>query len=202
VKGLGRFARHRILVSRLFALGLIALLLTTRAPVLRGPAAVAAAYWLGFLLLMACALGRLWSLLFLSGYKTRRVVDAGPYSVTRNPLYAFSFLGALGLALAANHLWLALALLGAFLAYYPFVILSEEEGLRRELGADYEAYCRRVPRIWPRLSLFSQPKDWPVRLDKYSQAWRDALWFPVAFLLLSLLLKAQEAGWLPLCCCN
>jgi protein-S-isoprenylcysteine O-methyltransferase Ste14 len=194
-----RFARHRILVSRLAVAGLLLLALTTRAPLLTRPAAAAAGYWLGFLLLMACAYGRLWSLLFLSGYKSRRLVDCGPFSVTRNPLYLFSFTGALGAALVANHLWLALALLAGFAAYYPFVILAEERNLARDLGAEYEDYRRRVPRLWPRLSLYQRPESWELRLRGYGQAWRDALWFPPAFLLLSLLRRAHEAGWLPLC---
>lgn len=197
-QGLGAFARHRILVSRLAAAGLLALLLTTERPLICAPAAALGAYWLGFVLLMACMLGRLWSLLYLSGYKSRRVVDGGPFSVTRNPLYAFSFVGAVGAALVANHLWLALALLAGYLAYYPFVILAEERGLTRELGADYQDYCRRVPRIWPRWSLYQRPESWEVRLRGYDQAWRDAVWFPLAFALLSLLRQAREAGWLPL----
>jgi protein-S-isoprenylcysteine O-methyltransferase Ste14 len=198
VNWLGRFPRHRILVSRLFALGLLLLYLCTARPLAAGRAAEAA-YWTGFLLVMGCMLGRLWSLLYLSGYKTRLVVEAGPFSVTRNPLYLFSFMGAAGLALVANHLWLALALLGAFALYYPFVVRSEEEGLKRELGAAYEDYCRRVPRFWPRWSRYQRPEAWEVRLKSYDQAWRDALWFPLAFLLLSLLRQAQAAGWLPLC---
>jgi len=198
VSGAGAFARHRILVSRLFVLALVALLLTTRRPFLPGGAAGSAAAGAGFLLVMAGMLGRLWSLLYLSGYKSRQVVDAGPFSVVRNPLYGFSFLAALGLVLVADHLWLAAGLLGAFVLYYPFVVRSEEEGLRRRLGTEYEAYCRRVPRFWPRPRLYRRPERWDVDLKRYGQAWRDALWFPLALLLLGLLKRAWEAGWLPL----
>jgi len=31
-----------------------------------------------------------------------------------------------------------------------FVVLYEERALRRKFGESYEAYCRRVPRWWPR----------------------------------------------------
>jgi len=195
---LGRFPRHRIAISRLFLLGLLVVLLVSRAPLLPGAKPGGAAYWLGFLLLMAGMLGRLWSLLYLSGYKTREVVQAGPYSVTRNPLYAFSFVGALGGALVANHLLFGLLLLGGFIVYYPFVVLSEEAGLRARLGEPYEAYCRRVPRLLPRTWRVTRPESWEVRLKGYDSAWRDAVWFPLAFVLLGLYRQALEAGLLPL----
>lgn len=194
---LGRFPRHRIAFTRLFVLGLLALLLLSGRPLLPGAQPGGVAYWAGFLLLMAGMLGRLWSLLYLSGYKTRQVVDAGPFSVVRNPLYGFSFVGAVGGALVTNHLWFTLLLLGGFLAYYPFVILSEEAGLRARLGSAYEDYCRRVPRLWPRFRGFQRPENWDVRLKGYDSAWRDALWFPVVFVALSLYRRALELGVLP-----
>ena len=36
------------------------------------------------------------------------------------------------------------------LAFHLFVLFWEEPDLRRRFGADYEAYCRRVPRWLPR----------------------------------------------------
>jgi protein-S-isoprenylcysteine O-methyltransferase Ste14 len=194
---LGRFPKHRIAFTRGFVLLLLALLCFSYTPLLPGALPGGVAYWAGFLLLMSGMLGRLWSLLYLSGYKTRQVVDSGPFSVVRNPLYGFSFLGAVGGALLSNHLGFTLLLLGGYLAYYPFVILSEEAGLRARLGAPYEDYCRRVPRIWPRWSAFQRPESWDVRLRGYDSAWRDALWFPVAFLLLSLYRQAVAGGALP-----
>lgn len=194
---LGRFPRHRIAFTRIFVLGLLSLLLLTRQPLLSGAQPGGGAYWAGFLLLMASMLGRLWSLLYLSGYKTRQVVDVGPFSLVRNPLYLFSFLGAAGGALLSNHAWVSLLLLGGFVLYYPFVVLSEEAGLRARLGEPYLDYCRRVPRFCPRWSGYRRPEQWDVRLKGYDSAWRDALWFPVAFLLLSLYRQAVAAGQLP-----
>jgi len=79
-----------------------------------------------------------------------RLVVRGPYAVVRNPMY----IGA-GLALAGASLFLrSLPLLGyaaAFLAVtHLFVVLYEEPTLRRSFGADYETYCCRVGRWWPR----------------------------------------------------
>jgi len=193
---IGRFPRHRLLVSRVYALALVALLLFSTRPIATG-AARTVLHWTGFALLTACAYGRLWSLQYLTGFKTKRVIDVGPFSVVRNPLYLFSFLGALGFALVANHAWFAAALLAAYVAYYPFVVVSEERGLERELGAAYAEYRARVPRFWPRLTKYREPESFEIRARKFSRAYLDAVWFPLGYLLLNLLLDAKAAGWPP-----
>ena len=80
----------------------------------------------------------------------RRLVVRGPYAVVRNPMY----IGA-GLALAgASLFYQSLRLLGyaaVFLVVtHLFVVVYEEPTLRRTFGTDYESYCRRVRRWWPR----------------------------------------------------
>lgn len=81
----------------------------------------------------------------------RRLVVQGPYRTVRNPMY----IGA-GLALAGAALFYqSLALLGYtglfLLVTHWFVVLYEEPTLRRTFDGEYEAYCRRVRRWWPRL---------------------------------------------------
>jgi protein-S-isoprenylcysteine O-methyltransferase Ste14 len=39
-----------------------------------------------------------------------------------------------------------------FLVAQLFVVLYEEPVLRRSFGAEYDSYCRRVRRGWPRLA--------------------------------------------------
>jgi protein-S-isoprenylcysteine O-methyltransferase Ste14 len=36
---------------------------------------------------------RLWCSLYISGYKNSQLITSGPYSLCRNPLYFFSFVG-------------------------------------------------------------------------------------------------------------
>lgn len=81
----------------------------------------------------------------------RRLVVRGPYRYLRNPMY----LGA-GLALAgAAGFYQSLPLLGyaaVFLVVMQlFVVLYEEPTLRQTFDVDYEAYCRRVGRWWPKM---------------------------------------------------
>jgi protein-S-isoprenylcysteine O-methyltransferase Ste14 len=65
------------------------------------------------------------------------------------------YLGA-GLAMAGAALYYRsvalLAYIGAFLLVtHLFVLTYEEPTLRRTFGADYEAYCERTGRWWPKL---------------------------------------------------
>ncbi|MBV8478331.1 MAG: isoprenylcysteine carboxylmethyltransferase family protein [Acidobacteria bacterium] len=86
-----------------------------------------------------------------SGYvrKNEILTTAGPYSYVRNPLYLGSVVTAAGFALAAQNLWIALALTAIFVLVYLPVIRSEETFLRKRFP-EFEAYARHVPRLWPR----------------------------------------------------
>jgi protein-S-isoprenylcysteine O-methyltransferase Ste14 len=80
----------------------------------------------------------------------KKLVVEGPYGVVRNPMYWG--VGSVMLGEAAIFHSLALAeLVAAFLAgVNVFVLLYEEPALRRKFGAEYEEYCRHVPRWFPR----------------------------------------------------
>jgi protein-S-isoprenylcysteine O-methyltransferase Ste14 len=80
----------------------------------------------------------------------KKLVVEGPYAVVRNPMYWG--VGSVMLGEAAVFHSLALVeLAAAFLAgVNVFVLLYEEPALRRKFGAEYEEYCRRVPRWLPR----------------------------------------------------
>ncbi len=191
------FPRYRIIASRVLGLLLLALLLFTQRPFSGSETTRQVLYWLGFVLLIACTLGRLWSLQYLEGYKTRRLVDEGPFSVVRNPLYLFSFAGALGFVLVADHLWVALLVLGAFLLYYPFVVLAEERGLREKLGEEYAEYCSRVNRFLPRWRGYREPEEALIRARRFSRNYLEVVWFLLGFMLLSILLGFKRAGFPP-----
>lgn len=80
----------------------------------------------------------------------RRLVIQGPYRRVRNPMY----IGA-GLALAGAALFYqSFALLGYgavfVLVTHLFVVVYEEPALRRTFGREYEAYCERAGRWWPK----------------------------------------------------
>ena len=95
----------------------------------------------------------LWLRGYAAGYvkKNRELTQTGPYAYTRNPLYLGSILIATGFAVALLS-WPVAAMLAAmfFIVYVP-VIASEERFLRATFP-DFEAYCRRVPRLIPRFT--------------------------------------------------
>jgi len=111
----------------------------------------------GYLLLAAGAVGRIWCAAFIAGRKNSVLVTEGPYSVVRNPLYFFSFLGFVGVGLAFEMLSLAI-LLGAifFLTHWP-TILSEERRLSGLFGPAFQAYKNAVPRFIPNFKGLRQP---------------------------------------------
>jgi protein-S-isoprenylcysteine O-methyltransferase Ste14 len=83
--------------------------------------------------------------------KNRELAVTGPYAHTRNPLYLGSMLMAAGFAVALLSWPLALLLAAGFAVIYIPVIASEERFLR-DTFPGFEDYCRRVPRLIPRLT--------------------------------------------------
>src|SRR5262245_59839085 len=51
---------------------------------------------LSFVLLSVSEFGRVWVSAYISGRKTVELVTDGPYSITRNPLYFFTFIAYIG----------------------------------------------------------------------------------------------------------
>ncbi len=90
---------------------------------------------------------------YASGYvkKNRELAQTGPYAYTRNPLYLGSVLIAAGFAMALESWAFAVLLAVVFAAIYIPVIASEERFLRSAFP-EFEEYCKRVPRLIPRLT--------------------------------------------------
>jgi protein-S-isoprenylcysteine O-methyltransferase Ste14 len=77
------------------------------------------------------------------------LIEAGPYRLMRNPMYlgfALLTLGAAVLSGVLANAWSAIAYI--IWLHYAFVP-PEEEFLRRERGAAFDNYARRVPRWLP-----------------------------------------------------
>lgn len=153
---------------------------------------------LGFLLVVIAAFGRIWSALYISGYKEDRIVTEGPYALVRNPLYVCSFIGAIGLGLATRHLAILALIAGAFLLYYPLVVLAEERNLLLKFGQVYQAYTARVPRFLPRRLQWVEPDIYPVRPRHVRRSLQEIIWFFWSFLILHLMAGLDPAAWLPL----
>src|SRR5262249_709445 len=93
-------------------------------------------------------LGRLWSAQ-ITRKADHRIVDTGPYAVTRHPIYTAILLGILATMLAKGTL---AGIGGSVLIAASFYVKArmEERFLREELGAEaYDGYSRRVPMLIP-----------------------------------------------------
>ena len=80
-----------------------------------------------------------------------RLVCEGFYAHCRNPMYAGNFLLLTGLALIYNSLFVYALLLPVLVFGVYAIIKAEERFLAERFGAEYDAYCRQVPRFVPRL---------------------------------------------------
>lgn len=107
---------------------------------------------------LALVLPGLWLRGYAAGYvkKNRELTQTGPYAHTRNPLYLGSMLMAAGFAGALMSWPVALLLAVGFLVIYVPVIASEERFLRATFPG-FDDYCRRVPRLLPRLTPAQAP---------------------------------------------
>lgn len=77
---------------------------------------------------------------------------SGPYAYTRNPLYVGSFILAIGVVVCGGSLWLAILLLGFFLAVYLPVMQAEVADMHKLFPQDFPAYEKNVPLFLPRLT--------------------------------------------------
>lgn len=141
---------RRIHLTKLLAFPVVALALVTHHTFDESSYLDAGMETAGFILLVTAALGRLWAASYISGRKNAVLVTDGPYSIVRNPLYFFSFLGFVGAGLAFES-WTLAALFGLlfFITHWP-VIVREENYLRGVYGDDFTLYAERVPRFVPR----------------------------------------------------
>lgn len=141
----------------------------------------------GFALLIIAAVGRIWSSLYICGRKDNELTTDGPFSLCRNPLYLFSFLGAVGFMLAAENLLLAALIVPVFWGYYHFVIQGEEKRLLEIFGQSYTDYCKTTPRLIPKFSNYHSRKAVMIDLRIMKSSILDASCFLVLIVLIELL---------------
>ncbi len=190
-------ASHRILLSRIFAIAVFLFFLFS------GPSWDTSGLLdeiiglAGLALVVVGAFGRIWSSVYIYGRKTDELVTVGPYSATRNPLYFFSLIGAVGLGLASKNIVIFGLIILAFLGFYPFVIRSEERKLERKHGKAFREYASAVPRYLPRFSLLEQPDVYELYARKFTRVFWDAMWFFWIFIIMQIVEKLHALDIMP-----
>jgi protein-S-isoprenylcysteine O-methyltransferase Ste14 len=151
----------------------------------------------GWVLIAVAVAGRVWCTSHIGGNKNTTLITIGPYSVCRNPLYFFSFVGGLGVMFVTETLSFPLLFCVAFAFYYPKVIRREEEALLKFHGAEYMAYCSKVSQFWPKFSLLTEPNTYVVSASQFRSGLADMVWFIVAGGLVEYLEGLHVSGYLP-----
>jgi len=190
------FAAHRIGLSRLFGIA-VGLVLMVSGSAWERTFMDAVLFMTGVALAGIATVGRLWCSLYIAGYKDSTLITVGPYSVSRNPLYFFSAVGAIGVGFATETVTFAAVFALWFGLFYPAVMDAEERKLRELHGARFTEYCGRVPRFFPRWRLLTEPETYAVRPDRFRGHLFDALWFVWALGLLELLEALHDYKVLP-----
>ena len=95
-------------------------------------------------------LARNWSV-SLEIRKDHQLVDTGLYRKIRHPMYTSFWLWAIAQFLLIPN-WIAgLAGLVSIAVLYYSRVGAEEEMMRQQFGAEYDAYCERTYRLLPKI---------------------------------------------------
>ncbi len=188
----------RITISRIFIVLLLFLIcFSSRLLEEKAPFVTSMLFFSGAILVGAASIGRAWCSLYIAGYKTDKLITQGPYSMCRNPLYFFSFLGAIGVGFATETLLIPLIVFFAFAIYYPFVIKSEEKRLMEVHGNEFEVYLKNVPCFFPKISLLKEPEEYITRPITFRKSALDGLGFIWLLGLLEVIEEINELNIIP-----
>ena len=79
------------------------------------------------------------------------LIQNGPYSIVRNPMYLGIILIGLGTVFFILELWVVVLFTLLFILRYWQLFVQEEKILQESFGAQYAAYKKNVPRLLPSL---------------------------------------------------
>lgn len=98
--------------------------------------------------------GFMWYASVIKGKIDKDIVDnhlatGGMYAIVRNPIYTGISFACIGVLFLMNNVWLFIL---PFIFWGFLTVLmkgTEEKWLRKQYGAEYDAYCERVNRFIP-----------------------------------------------------
>jgi protein-S-isoprenylcysteine O-methyltransferase Ste14 len=153
---------------------------------------------IGVALVLICIAGRMWSILYIGSKKNRELVTNGPYSMTRNPLYFFSTIGAIGTGVFVGSLVLTLVL---GLAVYLVLVATagrEARHLEALFGDRYREYVRETPLFWPKPSIYREAGEVAFSPVALRRTFLDGLLFLLAFPAIEAIEYLKDAGLVPI----
>ena len=151
----------------------------------------------GLALITCAALGRIWTSAFIAGFKDTSLVQQGPYSALRHPLYALSLLAMLGIGLATRSIAITLTLVTAFIAIYLRSVRREDTFLAQAHGRAHAEYDHRLSAFWPDFREYRVPESIEVRPRVFWKAFLDAGSLLAFYILVRLADLLQASGITP-----
>lgn len=148
--------------------------------------------------LVIAAMGRLWASAYISGKKDEVLVTDGPYSIVRNPLYFFSFIGFVGAGLAFESIVIAVGMALVFFLTHWQTILEEEKRLRGTFGKQFDEYVKTVPRFVPKPWKLVNPQEVSFAPVIFTRAVLNCSLIPMVFSLAHIVEWAHENSVLPI----
>ncbi|MDX3927266.1 MAG: isoprenylcysteine carboxylmethyltransferase family protein [Shinella sp.] len=150
----------------------------------------------GLVLVFFAMLGRLWSILYIGAHKNRSLVTAGPYSMTRNPLYFFSLVGIAGIGLMFGSALLTAALTLSCYAVFRYTAMREAAYLASLFGEAYDRYAASTPLLLPNPRLYSGPAEVTFSQAALTTTFFDCLFLIALFPLIEGVEMLQAGGYL------
>lgn len=151
----------------------------------------------GLVLVFFAILGRLWSILYIGAHKNRRLIQQGPYSMTRNPLYVSSLLGIFGVGLMCGSFILAAAMTAAFYVAFRYAAEREAAYLHGAFGQAYADYARRTPLFLPDPRLYERSATVKFSQKALASTFRDSLFLLALFPLIEGIEYLRANSYLP-----
>ncbi|MEO5756465.1 MAG: isoprenylcysteine carboxylmethyltransferase family protein [Mesorhizobium sp.] len=192
------FLQHkRIIFVRAAAVLAVLLLFCTKPALIEGSDGHEMLEFIGLGLVLVCVAGRLWSILYVGGKKNQELVSKGPFSITQNPLYFFSTVGAFGIGLIYGSVLAAVALGLASFVIFRVTARKEAEFLFGKFGPAYLAYAQRTPRFWPNPLLYHDQDELQFSTRALRRTFYDGLYFLALFPAIEAVEYLRASGLFP-----
>lgn len=189
--------KKRTQISKWFSVAIFILLLISTHSWNDKSIADATLEFTGLALIIIGSFGRIWSYLYICGRKTDELVVIGPYSITRNPLYLFSLIAAIGLGFASENILVLGLIILLFGIIYPIAIKAEEAELARCHGDAFWEYKHSVPRFFPKTLTLQQPEQYTIHLNIFGRVFFDAMWLVGLFIMMEVIERLHYYDVIP-----
>jgi protein-S-isoprenylcysteine O-methyltransferase Ste14 len=152
---------------------------------------------IGLLVLLAGIAGRLWSIIYVGGRKNRELVTLGPYSLTRNPLYASSMVAIAGATLMYGSIVLTMIFTAILFLVFYYTARREANYLKQVFGDHYIDYAASTPLFLPKIAAIRTDASSLFSPSVVRTTARDAIFFVALAPLIELIEQLHRHGLLP-----